>query len=144
MVSGGRAFPCSENLRSPGDAGRDSSQLAVLVELWGSFLAGEQSGDRGQDRLEVLASAEVASQGPPIFQMADASRTDRPERRVDLWWSGKHACHGGNMQIIAALDGGPIRSVFTHRPTRALDHTVGEPGASDIRGRAWVARIRLR
>ena len=23
------------------------------------------------------------------------ARADRPQRRVDLWWSGKHACHGG-------------------------------------------------
>jgi hypothetical protein len=25
------------------------------------------------------------------------ARTDHPDRRVDLWWSGKHACHGGNV-----------------------------------------------
>src|SRR5512142_3527710 len=24
------------------------------------------------------------------------ARADRPKRRVDLWWSGKHAAHGGN------------------------------------------------
>ncbi len=36
------------------------------------------------------------------------ARADRPERRVDLWWSGKHAAHGGNMQIIAAPDGWPL------------------------------------
>ena len=50
------------------------------------------------------------------------------------------------MQIIAALDGWPIRPVFTHRPPGALDHTVGEPGASDIRalGRGLrSARTRL-
>jgi hypothetical protein len=33
------------------------------------------------------------------------ARGDRPERRADLWWSGKHACHGGNVQIIATPDG---------------------------------------
>src|SRR3954454_6450941 len=32
------------------------------------------------------------------------ARTDHPDRRVDLWWSGKHACHGGNVQVIAAPD----------------------------------------
>jgi hypothetical protein len=32
------------------------------------------------------------------------ARTDRSGRRVDLWWSGKHAAHGGNVQVIAAPD----------------------------------------
>src|SRR3954453_7088264 len=32
------------------------------------------------------------------------AQTDRPEARVDLWWSGKHAAHGGNIQVIAAPD----------------------------------------
>src|SRR5215218_5312401 len=36
------------------------------------------------------------------------ARADRPERRVDLWWSGKHAAHGGNVQVIAAPDGWPL------------------------------------
>ena len=35
-------------------------------------------------------------------------RSDRSDRRVDLWWSGEHACHGGNIQVIAAPDGWPI------------------------------------
>src|SRR4051794_18469053 len=25
------------------------------------------------------------------------ARTEHPDRRVDLWWSGKHAVHGGNV-----------------------------------------------
>jgi hypothetical protein len=36
------------------------------------------------------------------------ARTDRSGRQVDLWWSGKHAAHGGNVQVIAAPDGWPI------------------------------------
>src|ERR671932_160128 len=36
------------------------------------------------------------------------ARADQPERRVDLWWSGKHAAHGGNVQVIAAPDGWPL------------------------------------
>ncbi len=31
-----------------------------------------------------------------------------PNRRVDLWWSGKHAAHGGNIQVIAEPDGWPL------------------------------------
>src|SRR5918993_1445476 len=36
------------------------------------------------------------------------ARTDRSGRQVDLWWSGKHGCHGGNVQVIAAPDGWPL------------------------------------
>ncbi len=43
-----------------------------LVRSWGSFLAGDQSGDRGQDRVQVLASAEMTGQGSPVLQVADA------------------------------------------------------------------------
>jgi hypothetical protein len=35
-------------------------------------LAGDQSGDRAQDHVEVLASAEVTRHGPPVLQVADA------------------------------------------------------------------------
>jgi hypothetical protein len=39
---------------------------------WGSFLAGDQSGDRGQHRVEMFASAEMAREGSPGLQVADA------------------------------------------------------------------------
>ena len=48
---------------------------------------------------------------------------DRPERRVDLWWSGKHAAHGGNVQVIAAPDGWPIWTSPV-RPGREHDTTA--------------------
>ncbi len=40
-------------------------------------------------------------------------RTDRiatpgPTRGVDLWWSGKHRHHGGNIQVVSAPDGWPL------------------------------------
>ena len=40
-------------------------------------------------------------------------RTDRiatpgPTRGVDLWWSGKHHHHGGNIQVVSAPDGWPL------------------------------------
>jgi hypothetical protein len=34
--------------------------VVELVGSWGSFLAGDQSGDRGQHRVEVVSSAEVS------------------------------------------------------------------------------------
>jgi hypothetical protein len=36
------------------------------------------------------------------------ARADRRDRRVDLWWSSKHAAHGGNVQVLAAPDGWPL------------------------------------
>jgi hypothetical protein len=51
------------------------------------------------------------------------ARADRPDRRVDLWWSGKHAAHGGNVQVIAAPDGWPIW-ISDVRPGREHDTTA--------------------
>jgi hypothetical protein len=42
--------------------------------------------------------------------------------RADLWWSGKHKHHGGNVQVIAAPDGWPIW-VSPVRPGREHDTT---------------------
>ncbi len=60
------------------------------------------------DRVRVL--------GPTV-------RADRPDRRVDLWGSGKHAAHGGNIQVLAAPDGWPIWTSGV-RPGREHDTTV--------------------
>src|SRR3712207_5688216 len=49
---------------------------------WGSFLTGDQSGDRGKDRVEMLTSAEVARQSPPVLQVADAVLRADPLGRV--------------------------------------------------------------
>jgi hypothetical protein len=51
------------------------------------------------------------------------ARTDRADRRVDLWWSGKHAAHGGNVQVIAAPDGWPLWTSGV-RPGREHDTTA--------------------
>jgi hypothetical protein len=51
------------------------------------------------------------------------ARTDRSGRQVDLWWSGKHAPHGGNVQVIAAPDGWPIWTSDV-RPGREHDTTT--------------------
>ena len=49
------------------------------------FVLGEdQSGDRGQDRVQVLASAEVPRQSPPVGQVADAVLHADPLRRMGL------------------------------------------------------------
>jgi hypothetical protein len=51
------------------------------------------------------------------------ARTDRSGRQVDPWWSGKHAAHGGNVQVIAAPDGWPIWTSPV-RPGREHDTTA--------------------
>jgi hypothetical protein len=51
------------------------------------------------------------------------ARADRSDRRVDLWWSGKHAAHGGNVQVIAAPDGWPLWTSGV-RPGREHDTTA--------------------
>ncbi len=35
-------------------------------------------------------------------------RTPGPTPGVDLWWSGKHDNHGGNIQVISAPGGWPL------------------------------------
>jgi hypothetical protein len=42
------------------------------VRSWSSFLAGDQSSDRAQHGVEILASAEVPRQRSPVLQVADA------------------------------------------------------------------------
>lgn len=54
-------------------------------------------------------------------------RTDRcravgPTAGVDLWWSGKHRQHGGNIQVITAPDGWPLWTSAV-RPGREHDTT---------------------
>jgi hypothetical protein len=51
------------------------------------------------------------------------ARVDRSDRRVDLWWSGKHAAHGGNIQVVAASDGWPLWTSPV-RPGREHDTTA--------------------
>jgi hypothetical protein len=50
-------------------------------------------------------------------------RRGREEARVDLWWSGKHAAHGGNVQVVTVPDGWPIWTSPV-RPGREHDTTA--------------------
>src|SRR3954467_3763459 len=50
-------------------------------------------------------------------------RRGRAEARVDLWWSGKHAAHGGNVQVVTVPDGWPIWTSPV-RPGREHDTTA--------------------
>jgi hypothetical protein len=64
----------------------------------------------------LIRTDRVRTPGPTV-------RADRSDRRVDLWWSGKHAAHGGNVQVIAAPDGWPIWTSPV-RPGREHDTTA--------------------
>jgi DDE superfamily endonuclease len=52
----------------------------------------------------------------------DRSRAIGPTAGVDLWWSGKHHHHGGNVQVITAPDGWPLWTSEV-RPGREHDTT---------------------
>ena len=45
-----------------------------------------------------------------------------PTPGVDLWWSAKHANHGGNIQVLTAPDGWPLWTSPV-RPGREHDTT---------------------
>jgi hypothetical protein len=53
----------------------------------------------------------------------DRCRTPGPTPGVDLWWSGKHDNHGGNIQVITAPDGWPLWTSEV-RPGREHDTTA--------------------
>ena len=53
----------------------------------------------------------------------DRNSTPGPTRGVDLWWSGKHHHHGGNIQVVSAPDGWPLWTSPV-RPGREHDTTA--------------------
>ena len=59
----------------------------------------------------------------------DRCRTPGPTPGVDLWWSGKHDNHGGNVQVITAPDGwplwtSPVRPGHEHDTTALRHHDI--------------------
>lgn len=62
-----------------------------------------------------------------------------PTPGVDLWWSGKHDNHGGNIQVVTAPDGWPIwtsdvRPGREHDTTAVRTHTEILPVLTQITG----------
>ena len=55
----------------------------------------------------------------------DRIDTPGPTAGVDLWWSGKHKHHGGNIQVVSAPDGWPLWTSDV-RPGREHDLTAAE------------------
>jgi hypothetical protein len=88
--------------------------IAVLAarkpSLQGALLAAKAAG-----HTHVLLDGTLIS--------TDRIATPGPTRGVDLWWSGKHRRHGGNIQVVSAPDGWPLWTSQV-RPGREHDTTA--------------------
>jgi hypothetical protein len=88
--------------------------IAVLAErkpsLHGALLAAKAAG-----------YSHVIVDGTLIY--TDRIDTSGPTAGVDLWWSGKHKHHGGNIQVVSAPDGWPLWTSDV-RPGREHDTTA--------------------
>ncbi len=75
----------------------------------------------------VLLAAKMAGYGhlniDGTLIETDRCATPGPTAGVDLWWSGKHDNHGGNIQVITAPDGWPLWTSHV-RPGREHDTTA--------------------
>jgi hypothetical protein len=64
------------------------------------------------DLKQALDAAKAAGHGHLLLDgtliETDACHVPGPTKGVDLWWSGKHKRHGGNIQVLSAPDGFPI------------------------------------
>ena len=68
----------------------------------------------------------------------DRNHTPGPTPGVDLWWSGKHHHHGGNIQVVSAPDGWPLWTSDV-RPGREHDTTAARTDPDLLAQiRAWV------
>jgi len=102
---------------------------------------------RRAPRLEsALLAAKMAGHGHVSIDgtliETDRCHTPGPTTGVDLWWSGKHANHGGNIQVITAPDGWPlwtsdVRPGREHDTTALREHTLILPALA-----IWVAHDR--
>jgi hypothetical protein len=82
---------------------------------------------RAPDLSSVLLAAKMAGYAHVNIDgtliETDRCRTPGPTPGVDLWWSGKHDNHGGNVQVITAPDGWPLWTSPV-RPGREHDTTA--------------------
>ena len=90
---------------------------------------------------KVAGHSHVITDGTLIH--TDRIATPGPTSGVDLWWSGKHKHHGGNIQVVSAPDGWPLWTSDV-RPGREHDTTAAraDPELLDTVA-AWVADGRL-
>jgi hypothetical protein len=114
--------------------------------------------DYRDEAITVLAARQPSLQGTLLAAKAaghthvildgtliatDRSCTPGPTRGVDLWWSGKHRHHGGNIQVVSAPDGWPLWTSQV-RPGREHDTTAARADPELLTQiRAWVDDGRL-
>jgi DDE superfamily endonuclease len=86
---------------------------------------------------KLAGHSHVILDGTLIY--TDRISTPGPTRGVDLWWSGKHHHHGGNIQVVSTPDGWPLWTSQV-RPGREHDITAArtDPDLLDAIA-AWVA-----
>lgn len=64
------------------------------------------------DLEQALAAAKKAGHAYLLLDgtliETDACHAPGPTKGVDLWWSGKHKHHGGNIQVLSSPDGFPL------------------------------------
>lgn len=97
--------------------------------------------ERAPSLKSALLAAKAAGYSHVIID-GTLIETDRchapgPTRGVDLWWSGKHHNHGGNVQVITAPDGWPlwtseVRPGREHDTTAVRTHTEILPVLGEI------------
>jgi hypothetical protein len=91
----------------------------------------------------ALLAAKAAGHTPVIVDgtliETDRISTPGPTLGVDLWWSGKHKHHGGNIQVVSAPDGWPLWTSQV-RPGREHDMTAArtDPDLLDLIS-TWVS-----
>ncbi len=99
----------------------DDTRMSALARDNG--IAVSTAYDYRDEGIAVLAARKPALHGALLAAKAAGHshvivdgtliHTDRisvpgPTRGVDLWWSGKHRHHGGNIQVVSAPDGWPL------------------------------------
>jgi hypothetical protein len=102
---------------------------AAAPGLYGALLAARAAGHTHVQLDGTLVRTDRSKAAGP---------TVREGKTVDLWWSGKHHHHGGNVQVITAPDGWPLW-VSEVRPGREHDITCarGHAGLFDALD-AWT------
>ncbi len=90
----------------------------------------------------TLLAAKLAGHSHVILDgtliATDRNATPGPTAGVDLWWSGKHHHHGGNIRVVSAPDGWPLWTSDV-RPGREHDTTAARADPDLLaRIRTWV------
>lgn len=135
----------------------DDTRMAALAR--DNAISLSTAYDYRDEAIAVLAARQPSLQGVLLAAKAagysyvivdgtliytDRIATPGPTRGVDLWWSGKHHHHGGNIQVLSAPDGWPLWTSDV-RPGREHDTTAARADP-DLLARIadWVGDGRLR